>query len=94
MFENIVEYYRKADGKTKNKILSCIFTEKLIIKKGRVATTPFTIPVQVLFNITKGFQRSKKKQEVDFDLLSMMAPLNAQSCNYWSSFPMIENIHY
>ncbi len=74
MLENLVEYYRKADGKTKNKILCCIFDGKLIIKKGRVATTPFKPQVQVLLNIVKGFQRSKKKQEVDFDLLSMMAP--------------------
>ena len=74
MFESLVAYYRKSDGKTKKKILSCIFAEKLVLEKGKVATTPFTIPVQVLLNVTKGFQRSKKKQEVDFDLLSCMAP--------------------
>jgi site-specific DNA recombinase len=80
MMENLVEYYRKADGRTKNKILSCIFAEKFIIVKRKVATTLFTPQVQVLLNINKDFQRSKK-QEVDFDLLSMMAPLPAQSCN-------------
>ena len=61
MLENLVEYYRKADGKTKNKILCCIFDGKLIIEKGRVATTPFKPQVQFLLNIVKGFQRSKKK---------------------------------
>ena len=80
MLENLVEYYKKADGNTKKKILGCIFTEKLIIEKGRVANTPFTIPVQVLLNTVKGFQGSKKKKEVEFDLLSTWAPLNAQSC--------------
>ena len=59
-----MEYYRKADGKTKKKILGCIFAEKFVLEKGRVASTPFTIPVQVLLNIIKGFQRSEKKKEV------------------------------
>lgn len=74
MFENIVEYYRKADGVTKNKILCCIFDEKLVLEKGRVAATPFTPQVQVLLNITKGFQMSEKKKEVKFDLFSALAP--------------------
>jgi hypothetical protein len=62
MFENLVEYYRKADGNTKKKIPGCIVTEKLIIEKGRVANTQFTIPVQVLLNTVKGFQGSKKRR--------------------------------
>jgi hypothetical protein len=36
--ENLLEYYRKSDGKTKKKIPGCIFTEKLILEKGKVAT--------------------------------------------------------
>ncbi|MDX9906240.1 MAG: hypothetical protein RBS55_06610, partial [Bacteroidales bacterium] len=74
MLENLEEYYRKADGKTKKKRLGCIFAEKFVLEKGRVASTPFTIPVQVLLNINKGFQRSEKKKEVEFDLLSCLAP--------------------
>jgi len=81
MLENIVEYYRKADGVTKNKILCCIFDEKLVLENGRVAATPFSVPVQILLNITKGFQRSEKKKEVKFDLFSELAPLTAQSCS-------------
>ena len=46
-----------------------------------VATTPFTIPVQVLINSTKGSERSEKKKEVKFDLFSEFAPLTAQSCS-------------
>jgi site-specific DNA recombinase len=64
MFEDIVEYYRKADGVTKNKILCCIFDGKLVLENGRIAATPFSVPVQILLNITKGFQRSEKKKEV------------------------------
>jgi hypothetical protein len=60
MLADLVEYYRKADGMTKNKILN--FDGKLIIENGRVATTPFKPQVQVLLNIVKGFQRSKKNR--------------------------------
>lgn len=48
--ENLVEYYIKADGKTKKKILGCIFSEKLILEKGKVATYEFTKPILVLLN--------------------------------------------
>jgi len=55
VLENIVEYYKKSDGKTKKKILGCIFSEKLILEKGKVATYGFTKPIQVLlsFHLTK-----------------------------------------
>jgi hypothetical protein len=74
MFENIVEYYRKADGVTNNKILCCIFDGKLVLENERVAATPFSVPVQILLNITNGFERSEKKKEVKFDLFSELAP--------------------
>jgi len=41
MLENLTGYYKAADGQTKKKIPGCIFTEKLVFEKGRVATTPF-----------------------------------------------------
>jgi hypothetical protein len=37
-----------------------IFSEKFIILKGKVATTPFTTPIQVLLNIIKGLKGQKK----------------------------------
>ena len=74
MLENLTGFYREADGQTKRKILGCIFSEKLVLEKGRVATTPFTIPVQVLFKITKVLQGSKNKKEVENNLLSTLAP--------------------
>ena len=74
MLENLISYYRSSPGETKKKILACIFTEKLVFKKGRVATTPFTIPVQVLFNASKLLEESKNKKEIEYDLLSIMAP--------------------
>jgi hypothetical protein len=43
MLENLTWYYKAADGQTKKKILGCIFSEKLVLKKGRVATTPLKV---------------------------------------------------
>ena len=74
MLENLTGFYREADGQTKRKILGCIFSEKLVLEKGRVATTPFTEPIQVLFKITKVLQGSKNKKEVEKNLLSTLAP--------------------
>ncbi len=74
MLENIAEYYKKADGKTKKKILGCIFSEKLVLEKGKVATYEFTKPVQVLVNASKVFKNLDKKKEVENDLLSCLAP--------------------
>jgi hypothetical protein len=39
MFENLVSFYRTSDGKTKNKILACTLSEKLVLEKSRVANT-------------------------------------------------------
>lgn len=33
MLENLLEYYKKADGGTKKKILGSIFAEKLVLDK-------------------------------------------------------------
>jgi chromosome segregation ATPase len=38
MMENLREYYRKSDGKTKKKILGRIFAEKFVLEKGKVAS--------------------------------------------------------
>ena len=74
MLENLVQFFRKADGRTKKKILGCIFDEKLVIENGRVATTPFSKPVSILLMIIKELEGSKNKKEVENDLLSIMAP--------------------
>ena len=74
MLENLTGFYKEADGQTKKKILGCIFSEKLVFEKGRVATTPFTEPIQVLFKIAKVLQGCKNKKEVENNLLSTLAP--------------------
>ena len=52
MLENLKEYYSKSDGATKKKILGCIFSEKLVLEKGRVATSTFTEPIQLILRIS------------------------------------------
>ena len=86
MMENLLSFYRKSDGKTKKKILSCIFSEKVVLEKGRVASIPFSIPVQVLINASKVLEGSENKKETISSLLSIMAPLNDESCNYKELF--------
>jgi len=55
--------------------LSCIFDEKLIVENGRVATTPFTEPIRVLFDLNEVLKESKNKKEVEFDLFLITAHL-------------------
>ena len=74
MLENIAVYYKNADGKTKKKILGCIFSKKLVLEKGKVATYKFTKPVDVLLNASKVFKNPGTKKEVENDLLSCVAP--------------------
>jgi hypothetical protein len=74
MLENLLEYYRKSDGATKKKILGCIFAKKLVLEKGKVATPVFTEPIQLILRISEVLGSSKKKQEVDFDLLCRLVP--------------------
>ena len=69
------------------KTSGCIYAEKLVFEKGRVATTPFTESIQVLFKIARVLQGSENKKEVENNLLSTLAPQIAESCNqqkdYW-----------
>jgi hypothetical protein len=58
MSENLLEYYRKADGATKKKILTTIFAEKLIVVKGKVTEPAFTEPIQPILMISEGFRMS------------------------------------
>ena len=65
MPENLLEYYREADGATNKKILSTIFTEKIILEKGKVVDPVFTEPIQLILRISEVLRRSEKNKEVD-----------------------------
>ncbi len=74
MMENLLEFYQNSDGKTKKKILSCIFSEKIHFDENKVAAISFHKPIEVLLNASKVLQRSKKEKEVKKDLLPILAP--------------------
>ena len=74
MLENIAGYYKKSDGVIKKKILGCIFSKKLVLEKGKVATYEFTKPVQVLLNTSKVFKNPDIKKRSKIDLFFLSAP--------------------
>jgi hypothetical protein len=80
-----MEFYRKLAGANKKKILGCIFSEKLVFENGRVATSTFTDPIQLILRISKVLGSQKKNKEVENDLLSRLVPRTVESCN-WSRF--------
>ena len=82
MLENLLEFYKNSDGKTKKKILSCIFSEKIHFDENKVAAICFQKPIEVLLNASKVLQGCKKEKEVKIDLLHTLAPLIDKRCNY------------
>ena len=74
MLSNLSEYYRNSNGEIKKKILSCIFSDKIVLDKGRVATFSFTTPVRVLLKSTKLLEETVNKKEVENDLFCILAP--------------------
>jgi hypothetical protein len=73
MLENLLEFYQNSSGKVKNKILSCIFSEKIHFDENRDAAISFKEPVKVLLNASKVLQKGKKEKEVKKDLLPILA---------------------
>ena len=74
MLEDLVGFYKSVDGRTKNKILGCIFSEKLFLEEKKVATPKFTTPIELLLNASKVLQNCKNKKEVVNDLFFQLAP--------------------
>ena len=74
MIENLSQYWDKADGKTKKKILGCIFKEKFEDFNFERCNHIFTPEIESIMLASKVLQKNKNKKEVKNDLLSMMAP--------------------
>lgn|SRR6185503_3256622 len=74
MLEDVLTFYQNSNGKTKNKILGCIFSEKLHFENGKVAAPKFTTPIDVLIRASGVLGSNKMKKEVISDLLPTMAP--------------------
>ena len=85
MIENLSHYWDKADGKTKKKILGCIFTEKFENFDFESCNNIFTPEIKSIMLASKVLRRNKNKKEVKNDLLSNMAPPIVQSCSITSS---------
>jgi site-specific DNA recombinase len=74
MFEDLLSFYKKVDGKTKKKILGCIFSKKLHFENKKVATPSFTPPIEILVNVGRVLDSNKKEKETISDLLFNVAP--------------------
>ena len=74
MIENLSQYWDKADGKTKKKILGCIFKEKFEDFNFERCNHIFTPEIESIMLASKVLRNNKNKKEVKNDLLSMMAP--------------------
>ena len=85
MIENLSVYWDKADGKTKQKILGCIFTEKFENFDFESCNNIFTPEIESIMLASKVLRKNKNKKEVKNDLLSNMAPPLVQSCSTTSS---------
>ena len=81
MIESLSQYWDKADGKTKKKILGCIFKEKFEDFNFERCNHIFTPEIESIMLASKVLQKNKNKKEVKNDLLSMMAPPVIQSCS-------------
>lgn len=75
MIENLSVYWDTADGKTKQRILGCIFKEKFGNFDFESCNQIFTPEIESIMLASKVFKKTKKKQEIKNDLLSEMAPL-------------------
>jgi site-specific DNA recombinase len=74
MLENLLSFFQKSDGKTKNRILSCILEGKIHFEENKDAAITFTPAISILLNASKGLEKGKKEKEVKSDLLSYLAP--------------------
>jgi len=72
--ERMSDFYEKSDGKTKKKILGCIFLKKFNSLEFKVATTPFTPEVVAVITAGKVSRNGENKKEVSKDLFSLLAP--------------------
>ena len=86
MIENLSQYWYKADGKTKQKILGYIFTEKFEDFDFEFCNHIFTPDIKSIMLASKVLKSNKNKKEVKNDLLYNMASPVIQSCSITQSF--------
>jgi len=64
MIESLSQYWDKADGKTKKKILGCIFKEKFEDFNFERCNHIFTPEIESIMLASKVLQKNKNKKEV------------------------------
>jgi len=71
MLENLTGYYKAAYGQTKKKILGCIFSEKLVLKKEELQLPPSRNPYKLCLRLPRFYkvQKIKKRLEITSCLL-------------------------
>tara|TARA_B110000046_G_scaffold104900_1_gene112253 strand:- start:10 stop:261 length:252 start_codon:yes stop_codon:yes gene_type:complete len=74
MIENLSVYCDKADGKAKQKILGCIFTEKFENFDFESCNNILTTEIESVMLFSEVLKSGKKRQEIKNDLLSNTAP--------------------
>ena len=62
MLENLVSFYRTSDGRTKKKILGCIFSEKLVLEKGSLQPPHFPKGYSYYMTLSMSYKGLKKKR--------------------------------
>ena len=77
-----MEFYRGRDGKTKKRILSCIFSGKIYFQENGDAAISYHQPIVVLMTASKVLEGSENKKEVISDLLFNMTPLTGEICSH------------
>ena len=94
MIENLSQYWDKADGKTKKKILGCVFKEKFEDFNFERCSHIFTPEIEYIMLASKVLRKNKNKKEVKNDLMSKFAPPIIQSCSTTQSFSELSELFY
>lgn len=68
MIENLSQYWDKADGKTKKKILGCIFKEKFEDFNFERCYHIFTSEIESIMLASKVLRKIKNKKEVNNEM--------------------------
>ena len=92
MIENLSQYWDKADGKTKKKILGCIFKEKFEDFNFERCNHIFTPEIESIMLASKVLQKNKNKKEVKNDLLSKMVSLLTKVAAQLYPLPILNRV--
>jgi site-specific DNA recombinase len=82
LLPDILEYYKNADGVTKNKILGSMFADKFVIEKGEVRTAkwiPIIEEIMLINNDLGNMENKKVGKTTDFSILAPPSGLEPET---------------